>query len=202
MIARIKGTLIHKSTTHIVVDTQGVGYRLFVPLTTFYELPELGSTVILYVHTQVKQDGISLFGFHSVVERDVFQLMITVSGVGPKLALNILSGVSAGELIDAISCGNLHRLVGIPGIGKKTAERIVLELKDKIVKLAVDDRDTRGGDKLTPVELLKDDALSALVNLGYKSHVAKEALEKVIRMAPAKLTLDLLLKDGLKILSR
>lgn len=202
MIARINGALVHKSPTSIIVDAHGVGYRLFVPLTTFYELPDLGNAVTLHVHTHVKQDGISLFGFYSAPERDVFQLMITVSGVGPKLALNILSGVSAEELIDAVSSGNLRRLVGIPGIGKKTAERIILELKEKIVKLAGDGGDGRSTDNLTPAELLKDDALSALVNLGYKSHVAKEALEKVLRMAPAKLTLDMLLKDGLKILSR
>jgi holliday junction DNA helicase RuvA len=202
MIAHINGILLHKSPIYIIVDTQGIGYRLFVPLTTFYELPDPGATVALHIHTQVKQDAISLFGFHSALERDIFQLMISVSGVGPKLALNILSGVSAGELIGAISTGNLHRLIGIPGIGKKTAERIVLELKDKVAKLTVEGSGAQADDTVTAAELLRGDALSALENLGYKSHVAKEVLDTVMRRAPARLTLHMLLKDSLKILSQ
>lgn len=200
MIARISGTLVHKSPAYLIVDAHGVGYRIFIPLTTFYDIPELGQPVTLNVHTQVKQDGINLFGFYTAAEREIFQLLLAVNGIGPKLALNVLSGIAAGELIRALSEGNLKRLVSVPGVGKKMAERIILELRDKAVKLLAQDltpqvrRDLPGTD-------LREDALSALINLGYKGPVAGEVLDNVIRQSPAGLTLDLLLKNALKTLS-
>ena len=135
MIARISGTLVYKSPAYLIVDVHGVGYRIFIPLTTFYDIPDLGQPVTLNIHTQVKQDAINLFGFYTSEEREIFQLLLAVNGIGPKLALNILSGIAAGELIKALSEGNLKRLVSIPGVGKKMAERIILELKDKALKL-------------------------------------------------------------------
>ena len=119
MIALISGKIAYKGISHIVVDTQGVGYRIFIPLTTFYELPEEGQTVTLQVHTHVKQDAILLFGFYTIQERELFQLMLSVSGIGPKMAMNILSGISAHELLQAISSGNLGKLISIPGVGEK-----------------------------------------------------------------------------------
>src|SRR3990172_11689093 len=123
MIARPSGTLVYKSPNYLIVDVLGVGYRVFVPLTTFYEIPDTGQPVTLSIHTQVKQDAINFFGFHSPAERNIFQLLVAVKGIGPKLGLNILSGIAAGELIKALAEGNLKRLVNIPGVGKKMAER-------------------------------------------------------------------------------
>jgi len=134
MIALISGKIIYKSIAHVIVDVQGVGYRVFIPLTTFYELPEPGHSITLHVHTNVKQDAINLFGFYTDQERDLFQLMISVSGIGPKIAMNILSGISAHDLMNAISGGHVGKLVNIPGVGKKMAERLILELKEKIIK--------------------------------------------------------------------
>ncbi|MDD5170325.1 MAG: Holliday junction branch migration protein RuvA [Syntrophales bacterium] len=202
MIARINGILIQKSAQSVVIDTQGVGYRVTVPLSTFYGLPEVGEPVILHIHTQVKEDAISLFGFLTPDERDIFEVIISVSGIGPKLAVNILSGISAPELITAIIQSDLKKLVGIPGVGKKMAERLVLELKDKVLKMhpvqpvpSV----TTGTQRL---EALKDDALSALVNLGYKNTAAKDAIDKVLQdEAMEKATLDVVLKGALKMLA-
>ncbi len=201
MIAHVNGQLLYKSPAYIIVDVQGMGYRIFVPLTTFYELPEAGSAVALSIHTQVKQDSINLFGFHSPEERDIFQLMLAVNGIGPKLALNILSGIAAGDLLEAVSQGDVKRLITIPGVGKKMAERIILELKDKAIKLMAQGGAEKGRRFASAYEGLKEDALSALVNLGYKSQAAKDALDKVCREAPRELTLDILLKNALKLLA-
>lgn len=202
MIARICGVLLYKSPTHVIVDTQGIGYRVFVPLTTFYELPDAGEAVTLSVHTHVKQDAINLFGFYTQEERDIFQLMISVSGIGPKLAMNILSGISAGELIRAVSQGNLSRLVSIPGVGKKMAERLVLELKDKFLKLSAPEEAGKTRTGITQAELMQEDALSALVNLGYKRDTARGALDRVMSDATeTTVTLDILLKKALRILA-
>jgi Holliday junction DNA helicase RuvA len=201
MIARISGTLIYKHVTHVVVDAHGIGYRVFVPLTTFYELPDIGQPVDLNIHTHVKQDSINLFGFYTNEERDVFQLMISVTGIGPKLALNILSGISARELIKAVSHGNLSRLVNIPGVGKKMAQRLVIELRDKVLKLTSDEVVGEPGGKMTADELMKEDIMSALINLGYKSHNVREILDRVFNESKEVLTLDVLLKKTLKILA-
>jgi len=201
MIARISGTLICKNVTHVAVDAHGIGYRVFVPLTTFYELPDVGQHVNLNIHTHVKQDSINLFGFYTNEERDVFQLMISVTGIGPKLALNILSGISARELIRAVSHGNLSRLVNIPGVGKKMAQRLVIELRDKVMKLTSDEVVGEPGGKMTADELMKEDVMSALINLGYKSHNVRDILDRVFNESKEVLTLDVLLKKTLKILA-
>ncbi len=200
MIALIKGLLIHKATSSVIVDANGVGYRIFVPLTTFYALPDAKQSVTLHVHTHVRPDTISLFGFGTERDKEVFELMLSVSGIGPRLAVNILSGISAEELMKAVSNGNLNRLVAIPGVGKKTAERMVLELKDKMVKLCTGDV-TYKDDGMTVFDNMREDALSALVNLGYKTNRAKEVLDKVVGESPQSPTLDVLLKKALKILA-
>ncbi|GAB6269226.1 hypothetical protein DS62_05885 [Smithella sp. SC_K08D17] len=201
MIALISGKIVYKGISHVIVDVQGVGYRVFIPLTTFYELPETGQTITLHIHTNVKQDAINLFGFYTVQERDLFQLMISVSGIGPKMSMNILSGISAQELLRAISGGNLGKLVNIPGVGKKMAERLILELKEKVIKKMMLDEMPAADDQHQAGEIIMEDALSALVNLGYKNNVAKDALDKVLRSSDEELGMDQLLKKTLKILA-
>jgi Holliday junction DNA helicase RuvA len=197
MIALISGKIVHKGISHVIVDVHGVGYRVFIPLTTFYELPEAGQTITLHVHTNVKQDAINLFGFYTVQERDLFQLMISVSGIGPKMSMNILSGISAQELLRAISGGNVGKLVNIPGVGKKMAERLILELKEKVIKKMMMEK-SPADDQNQISEIIMEDALSALVNLGYKSNVARDALDKVLRSSEEELGMDQLLKKTLK----
>jgi len=200
MIARLSGILVEKSVTQCVIDVHGAGYRIVVPLTTFYELPEIGQPVVIHVHTHVREDAIHLYGFHAQEEKAVFQLMISVSGIGPKLAINILSGIAAGELIRAVMEDDLKRLTGIPGVGKKTAERMVLELKDKVAKL---DREAVAVGTVTAEKgaQVKDDALSALVNLGYKGSAVKEIVDRIMREAPEAPSLDQLLKRALRTLA-
>lgn len=200
MIARISGILVQKAVTHCVVDVHGTGYNLIVPLSTFYELPEENQPVVLHVHTHVRDDAINLYGFRTCEEREIFKMMISVSGIGPKLAVNILSGIAAGELIRAVAEENLKRLTGIPGVGRKTAERMILELKDKAARF--DGYEVAGG-KLAakPDEQVKEDALSALVNLGYKGSAVKDAVDRVMREMTEPLSLDRLLKQALRILA-
>jgi Holliday junction DNA helicase RuvA len=201
MIALINGKIVYKGVSHVVVDVHGVGYRIFIPLTTFYELPEAGQNVALHIHTHVKEDAINLFGFYSEQERDLFQLMISVSGIGPRIAMNILSGISAPELLNAISAGNVGKLVNIPGVGRKMAERLILELKEKVTKKMLLEKGISEGVSLPAGDMIRDDALSALMNLGYKNNVAREALDQVLRSWNGSLGMDELLKKALKILA-
>ncbi|MCK9196961.1 MAG: Holliday junction branch migration protein RuvA, partial [Syntrophales bacterium] len=184
------------------LDAHGIGYRVFVPLTTFYELPETGQPITLHIHTHVKEDAINLFGFHTLEERNMFQVMISVSGIGPRLAMNILSGINVEDLVDAITGGNLRRLLNIPGVGRKMAERLVLELKDKVLKL--DRGQAVPRDRAiprSPEEAVKEDALSALINLGYKNATARDVIEKIMKETTEIPALDLLLKSALQHLS-
>lgn len=200
MIARISGTLLQKSAGSVVVDSQGIGYQVFIPLTTLYDLPPLGQRVTLHIHTQVKEDAIHLFGFLTPREKDLFQVMISVSGIGPRLALNILSGATAEELAAGISQGNLSRLTAIPGVGKKTAERMVLELRDKMANLGVPEV-SAAGDEAAAQRSLREDAASALVNLGYRSQAVHAALDRIMADAGEDLGIDLLLKRTLQVLA-
>ncbi|PKN50977.1 MAG: Holliday junction branch migration protein RuvA [Deltaproteobacteria bacterium HGW-Deltaproteobacteria-13] len=201
MIALISGKIAYKGISHVIIDVQGVGYRVFIPLTTFYELPETGEPITLHIHTNVKQDAINLFGFYTIQERDLFQLMISVSGIGPKMSMNILSGISAQELLGAISGGNVGKLVKIPGVGKKMAERLVLELKEKIIKKMMLEQTPQTGVLPDAGELIMEDVLSALVNLGYKNNVAQDALNKALHSSEEQLEMDQLLKKTLKFLA-
>jgi len=201
MIALISGKIVYKGIAHVIVDVQGVGYRVFIPLTTFYELPETGEPVTLHVHTNVKQDAINLFGFYTIQERDLFQLMISVSGIGPKMSMNILSGISAQELLGAISGGNVGKLIRIPGVGKKMAERLILELKEKVVKKMMMEESPQAGLQNRMDDIIAEDVLSALVNLGYKNNVAKDALDRALRSSEEKMEMDKLLKKTLKFLA-
>ena len=201
MIAMLSGKIAYKGISHVVVDAQGVGYRVFIPLTTFYALPEADQTITLHIHTSVKEDAIHLFGFYTREERELFQLMISVSGIGPKVALNILSGISSAELLEAISAGNLTRLMAIPGIGRKMAERLILELKEKVMKKMAADAIPAADAKQKQAEMMREDALSALMNLGYKAGAARDALEKAARDLKEEPAMDQLLKKALKILA-
>ena len=201
MIARINGILIQKTPAALVVEAMGVGYDVFVPLTTFYELPDVGQNVVLHVFAHVREDAITLFGFISQREKDLFQRLITVNGIGPKLAMNILSGTDPVELLHSIARGDLNRLVRIPGVGKKMAERIIFDLRDKKM---VDMPETVAGDKPLPddLEATREDALSALINLGYKNQVVNDALDRVFREEHAgEMSLDVILKKTLKMLA-
>ncbi len=197
MIALLTGQLAHRSPDHIVIDVGGVGYRLHIPLSTFYRLPETGK-VQLQVHTHVKEDAITLFGFSTLAERDLFCLLISVSGVGPKLAVTILSHISPEELALALGSGDLTRLVAIPGIGKKSAERLVLELQDKVSAHTLSAIAARPDQAGEATETPHQEALSALVNLGYKESLAKQAL-KTLRLPPDT-PLEKMLKAALQIL--
>jgi Holliday junction DNA helicase RuvA len=198
MIALLRGTLAYKSSDHVIIDVGGVGYRLFIPLSTFYSLPETGD-VSLFTHTHVREDALLLYGFLSMEEKELFGILISISGVGPKLAVNILSHIPAKDLKRAIASGDIKRLSSLPGIGKKTAERLVLELKDKVGPIhdlpEADDvqSNTSGGD-------ISNDVISALINLGYKENQARKVLESM-ELAP-DLTMEEALKGALKVLIR
>jgi Holliday junction DNA helicase RuvA len=197
MIALLSGQLAHRAPDHIIVDVGGVGYQLHIPLSTFYRLPETGS-VRLQVHTNVREDAITLFGFFTVAEKDLFTLLISVSGVGPKLGITILSHIAPAELALALSQGDVNRLIAIPGIGKKSAERLVLELQDKASTYAISASISVPHTDTDTTDSHHQDALSALINLGYKESLAKQAL-KNLKSAPGA-PLEQILKAALQIL--
>ncbi|PLX85831.1 MAG: Holliday junction branch migration protein RuvA [Desulfuromonas sp.] len=197
MIALLTGNIAYRSTDHLIIDVGGVGYRLQIPLSTFYALPEDGE-VRLHVHTHVKEDAFHLFGFLSSEEKEMFVLLISVSVVGPKLAVNILSNIPSEDLRQALSGGDAKRLSAVPGIGKKTAERLVLELREKAQRLASSAAAAAPASSKTASVSAIDDALSALVNLGYKENQAKRVLEAMEIAADAPL--EAILKGALKVL--
>jgi len=191
VIAHLRGKLTQKDPARVVVDVNGVGYEVFIPLTTFTALPETGSEVSVDIHTHVREDLIALYGFSTRRERMIFEKLMTISGIGPKLAVTILSGGSVEDLVGAIKRGDLVRLTAIPGVGKKTAERIILELKDKLQEFV--EAQVKAG-----VEV---DVLSALQNLGYNAALAEGAVRRAIDgdRDPA---FDVLFKRALQILTK
>lgn len=198
MIAQIRGHLIHKNPGSIIVETNGIGYQVFVSLSTFYDLPGTQQDVVLHTHTHVREDLLQLYGFSTPLEKELFQLLIGVSGIGPKLAINILSGISPPELVRSLSAGDMARLVSIPGVGRKTAERMLLDLQEKAQK--VEARGALPRIDLRPADGIAEDVVSALVNLGYKKTQAEKAVEGVLRQAP-EITLEKALRESLKVLS-
>ena len=179
MIAVLRGTLLEKQPSRVVVDVAGVGYDVQVPLSTFYGLGEPGAGVTLRIHTHVREDAIALFGFSTPLEQDLFERLIAISGIGPKLALAVLSGIEPADLIRAIKTQDVARLTKIPGIGKKTAERIGLELKDRLPQPAL----AAGPAPVSarPEDQFRDDLLSALLNLGYQRPAAEKAIDQVLK---------------------
>ena len=199
MIAFLRGRLGEKQPNRIIVDVGGVGYDVAVPLSTFYTLGESGAEVALRVHTHVREDTLALYGFATLLELQIFERLIGISGIGPKLALAVLSGIDVADLVRAVQVGDVARLTAIPGVGKKTAERIGLELKDTLPpQLAAEvaaqaDKDGTGG--------LRGDLLSALLNLGYHRPLADKAVDAAIKKVEPK-TFEAVLKQALRELAR
>jgi holliday junction DNA helicase RuvA len=182
LIAHLRGRISEKHPNRVIVDVGGVGYDVFVPLSTFYGMGEPGTDIALRIHTHVREDALQLFGFATSLEQELFERLIGVSGIGPKVGLAVLSGIEPLDLIHAIERGDLARLTAIPGVGKKTSERIVLELRDRLPRVEL----AAAGEAL-PVDaapLLRDDLLSALINLGYHRPLAEKAVDAAIKRTP------------------
>jgi len=182
VIAHLRGRLFAKQPNRIVVDVSGVGYDVFVPLSTFYGLGDAGAEIALRIHTHVREDALALYGFATTLEQDLFERLISIGGIGPKLALAVLSGIEPNELMRAIERGDVARLTSIPGVGKKTSERIVLELKDRLPRAAPVAAAGDGAEgTASPV---REDVLSALMNLGYHRPLAEKAVASAIKAIP------------------
>ena len=197
MIAFLRGRLLEKHPNRVVLDVNGVGYDVQVPVSSFFGLGEPGSDVSLRIHTHVREDAISLFGFRSALELHLFERLIAVSGIGPKVGLAVLSGIEPPELVQAVQRGDVARLTAIPGIGKKTSERIVLELKDRIGAVTLPAGTTETARSATP---LRDDLLSALLNLGYHRPAAEKAIDRALD-ADAGASFEVALRAALRRLS-
>jgi Holliday junction DNA helicase RuvA len=198
MIAFLRGRVVDKQPNRVIVDIHGVGYDVYVPLSTFYEIGEEGADVALRVHTHVREDALQLYGFLTDLERQLFERLIAISGIGPKLAIVVLSGMDPRDLVAAVQRADIARLTGIPGVGKKTAERIVLELKDRLAQVAVPAAAVSGA---VPADRLRADLLSALQNLGYHRPQAEKAVDAVLRAAEDA-SLEEALKSALRELMR
>jgi holliday junction DNA helicase RuvA len=198
MIGHLRGKISDKRPNQVVVDVGGVGYEVFIPLSTFYALGELRDDVTLLIHTHLREDSISLYGFLTSREKQIFELLLSASGVGPVLALKILSGMSVEELVPAIRAGDLVRLVRIPGVGRKTAERIVVELRDKLAAMEMHEPE-----RVAPAgrSQLEADVISALLNLGYDRRAAEMAVETMAANG-ASTSFEALLRATLQQLSQ
>jgi Holliday junction DNA helicase RuvA len=182
VIAHLRGRISEKHPNRVIVDVNGVGYDVFVPLSTFYGLGDAGTDTALRIHTHVREDALLLYGFATLLEQELFERLIGVSGIGPKVALAVLSGIEPQELIRAIERGDLARLTSIPGVGRKTSERIVLELKDRLPR--TQPAAAQAGDAALAPSAMQDDVVSALVNLGYHRPLAEKAAASAVKIAP------------------
>jgi Holliday junction DNA helicase RuvA len=198
VIARLAGTLLDKQVQRLVIDVGGVGYEVLVPLSTLYVVGEPGTPVALRIHTHVREDALQLFGFATALEQLLFERLLAVSGIGPKVALGILSGIEPQPFITAVRHNDLARLTRIPGVGKKTAERIVIELRDRLPQDAAMPADATGP---APTGGVRDDLLSALGNLGYQPHAVEKTVDLVMRRAESQ-DFEPLLRDVLREMSR
>ena len=205
MIAHLSGKLLSKQANSVILDVSGVGYEVNIPLSTFYDLEDLGSTVQLRIYTHVREDAIQLFGFKTARERELFLKVISVTGIGPKLGITLLSGMSADEMIASIRTNNLARLTLIPGVGRKTAERLIMELREKVAELSSAQLEEELGAKPEATEPTEDtvraDALSALLNLGYQRSAAEKAIDGALGEG-GDVTVESILRRGLKKLAR
>ena len=194
MIAQLQGRILRKDAQSVVVDVGGVGYQVTIPVSTFYQLGEPGADVTLLTHTHVREDALALFGFLSAVEQTLFERLIAVAGVGPRLAISILSGIETPELVGALRSSDVARLTRIPGVGKKTAERLVVELKDKMTGL-------EGAEPApeAPVGGPFEDLVSALLHLGYSRHEAERGVDKALKQGDGPF--EDLLRRTLRVLS-
>ena len=205
MIAHLSGTLLSKQANSVILDVSGVGYEVNIPLSTFYDLEDLGSTVQLRIYTHVREDAIQLFGFKTARERELFLKLISVTGIGPKLGITLLSGMSADEMIASIRTNNLARLTLIPGVGRKTAERLIVELREKVADLSSAQLEEELGAKPEVTEATEDtvraDALSALLNLGYQRSGAEKAIDAALGEG-GEVNVESILRRSLKKLAR
>ncbi|HEX7330125.1 MAG TPA: Holliday junction branch migration protein RuvA [Pyrinomonadaceae bacterium] len=205
MIAHLSGTLLSKQATSVIVDVGGVGYEVTIPLSTFYDLEDMGSTVQLRIYTHVREDTLQLFGFKTARERELFLKIISVTGIGPKLGITLLSGMTADEMIASIRTNNLARLTLIPGIGRKTAERLIMELREKVAELSSAQLEEELGAKPETAEPTEDtvraDALSALLNLGYQRSSAEKSIDAALGEG-GDITVESILRRALKKLAR
>ena len=198
MIGFLRGRVLDKQPNRVIVDVQGVGYDLVVPLSTYYEIGDEGAEVALRVHTHVREEALQLYGFQTRLEQELFERLISISGIGPKLAVAVLSGIETRELVSAVQRGDIARLTRVPGVGKKTSERIVLELKDRLAKLSM----PAGALAVEPAGgRLRDDLLSALQNLGYQRVAAEKAVDTVLASV-ADATFEQALRGALRELMR
>ena len=196
MIAHLRGKLLSKHPNQAIVETTGVGYDVTISVPTFSDLPAIGGEVALHIHTHVREDALALYGFLKSSEKFLFEKLITVSGIGPKLAITILSGMAADEMVGAIRGNDVAKLTRIPGIGKKTAERMVLELRDKLPETSV-----ASAAVVPAMSAAEDDVLSALVNLGYQRAAAEKALAIATKNGKGQ-SFDALFREALAGLSR
>jgi Holliday junction DNA helicase RuvA len=201
MIAFLSGKLLEKHANTVIVDVGGVGYEVTIPLSTFYELGEIGTDVELRIYTHVREDAIQLFGFKTTRERDLYLKLISVQGIGVKSGITMLSGMNADEIVSAIRSNDLGRLTAIPGVGRKTAERLVIELRDKVGELAVAAGAAASISADGPTDIVFDDALSALINLGYQKAAAERALKKVVQEG-TEMSVQKLLRRSLQVLAK
>lgn len=203
MIAQLTGKLTQKQPNIIIIDVGGVGYEVTIPVSTFYELGEPGSDVSLRIHTNVREDSIQLFGFWTAREKELFLRLTSVSGIGPKLAITMLSGMPATELITAIRNNDLARLTSMPGVGKKTAERVVVELRDKLAAVSIEEEAGLAVSQAVRVgeEDVRDDTIGALMALGYPKAIAEKAVTAAMREDGDR-SIEAVLKRSLKRLSR
>lgn len=205
MIAHLSGTLLSKQATSVILDVGGVGYEVTIPVSTFYDLEDVGGNVQLRVYTHVREDALQLYGFKTARERELFLKIISVSGIGPKLGITLLSGMSADELIASIRTNNLARLTLIPGVGRKTAERLIMELREKVAELSSAQLEEELGAKPEVSEPTADtargDALSALLNLGYQRSAAEKAIDAALNEG-GEITVESILRRSLKKLAR
>jgi Holliday junction DNA helicase RuvA len=192
MIAFLRGRVFEKHPNKVIVDVEGVGYEVFVPLSTFYELGDEGADTALRVHTHVREDALQLYGFLTELERQLFERLIGISGIGPKLAIAVLSGMDTRDLVGSVQRGDVARLTGIPGVGKKTAERIVLELRDRMSQLVMPTAQEPAA-VASPADRLRNDLTSALQNLGYHRPHAEKAVDATLAATP-----DQSFEDALK----
>jgi len=191
MIGRLTGRLASKAPDHVLLEVGGVGYLVHIPLSTFYDLPEQESPTSLWIHTHVREDALALFGFLTEREKALFLLLLGVTGIGPRVALTVLSGMPPSELVEALRSKDARKLVAVPGVGKKTADRMVLELSEKVANLAPE---TPAGEAAA---VAADDVVSALVNLGYRRSEAERAVDAITRIGPPK-DFGEFLKEALK----
>jgi len=207
MIAHLSGTLLSKQPNSVILDVAGVGYEVTIPVSTFYDLEEAGSSVQLRIYTHVREDALQLYGFKTARERELFLRLISVSGIGPRLGITLLSGMSADEMIASIRTNNLARLTLIPGVGRKTAERLVMELRDKVASLSSAELEEELGAKSetgAPVlteDSMRSDVLSALLNLGYQRNAAEKAVTAGIDEG-GDISVELILRRSLRKLAK